>query len=108
MADNNVILICLRLATMLILGITSQLALSKRQYPLAIWSFSFWLFLFRFFAIRVLLVFPHQEDKAVLYFMRQLMFGWFPVFTDIVLLLSAIPMYIWISHTFQTWKKGVK
>ena len=102
------LLIILRCVVLLVLVIVSQLALHRRQYPLALWTFAFWLTIFRLLAIRVLRVYAHPEDPQVGMILNQIMTGWFSVVTDFILVFSAIPMFYWIKKTYQEWKSELE
>jgi hypothetical protein len=101
----TIVLRCLALA---ILAIVSQLAFHRKQYKLMIWTLGFWLTIFRLLALRVLRVYAHQDDPSILLFENNLMTGIPSLITDVVLILSSLPLYLWITETYQVWKKEAK
>ena len=103
--NNDIISIILRALTLVILAVISQLAIHRKQFSIAFWSLAFWLTLFRLLLLRVLRFYAHQDDPTVIHLENLLMFGWPSLFTDIVLAISALPLYKWLFNTYKVWLK---
>lgn len=103
--NNDIISIILRALTLIILAVISQLAIHRKQFSIAFWSLAFWLTLFRLLLLRVLKFYAHQDDITVVQLENLLMYGWPSLFTDIVLVVSTMPLYKWLVNTYKVWLK---
>jgi hypothetical protein len=102
------LVIILRSLILIVLAIISQLAFHRRQFKVMFWSLGFWLTIFRLLIIRVLKVYAHQDDPNVLQIEQNLMSGLPSLITDVVLILTTIPLYIWMKDTYKVWVKTTK
>jgi hypothetical protein len=101
-------IIILRCLILMVLAIISQLAFHRRQFKVMFWSLGFWITIFRLLTIRVLKVYAHQDDPNIQQLQITIMSGLPSLITDIVLVVTALPLYIWIKDTYKVWLKTTK
>lgn len=98
----------IRIALLLLIGATVQTAMSKRMWAIFVFALTVWFLTFRLTLLRAVSiyagVFSHEKIEFVDNLKNVLVSGWFNNFLDILFLIGAFVLYIYVAHYHYIFK----